>query len=261
MARREKLFFILASVFISALVMANIIGITKFFEFRVPLWGYTVAVPIGIIPYPVTFLATDLISELYGRRRASFVVFVGFLMNVFLILVCWIARVAPESESWRRAIETSAADPTTGKELWHAWVYPYVWTLIAAGVFASMTAYLVAQFIDVQLYHFWRRLTKGRHLWLRNNASTMCSQLIDSAIIISIIFGDAAARGELRISSPFGGEARGYAALGVYIFNAYMFKFFFAAFDTPLMYFFAWLLRPHVGAPDAGERAYDGESG
>ena len=254
MERREKVFFILASLFISALVMANIIGITKFFEFRVPLWGYTVQVPVGIIPYPVTFLATDLISELYGRRRANWVVFVGFLMNVFLIAVCWVAQAAPFSGDWLGQIETGAAAGRA--EPWHRDVYPYIWNLIGMGVFASMVAYLVAQLVDVQLYHFWRGMTRGKHLWLRNNASTMCSQLIDSTVIICLIFGSAAMAGELEAESPFGGRASGLAALGVFIFNAYIFKFFFAAFDTPFMYLFTSLLRPYVGDPDPGERRY-----
>ncbi len=251
MERREKIFFILASVFISALVMANIVGITKFFAFRVPFWGHEVSVPVGILPYPITFLATDLISELYGRRRASFVVFVGFLMNLLLIAVCAVGKWVPDSEDWR----------STLTESWHGDVYPYVWGFIWIGVQGSMAAYLVAQLLDVQLFHFWKRLTKGKHLWLRNNASTMCSQLIDSTIVISYVFGSAAAAGKLSASNPFGeGTVAGYTALAVFIFNAYIFKFFFAAFDTPIVYLLRHILSPHVGGPDPGEERYGADS-
>ncbi len=159
MARREKLFFVLASVFVSSLVMANIIGLTKFFEFRVPLWGYTVMVPVGILPYPVTFLATDLICELYGRRRANFIVFVGFLMNVFLIAVCGLGHWFDDSTVWQSQLE----------EPWHDQVYPRMWGFVWIGVQGSMAAYLVAQFVDVQLFHLWKRVTRGKHFWLRNN--------------------------------------------------------------------------------------------
>ncbi|MCZ6795289.1 MAG: queuosine precursor transporter [Planctomycetota bacterium] len=250
MERREKIFFVLASVFVSSLVMANIIGITKFFEFRVPLWGHTVMVPVGILPYPVTFLATDLISELYGRKRASYVVLVGFLMNLFLIGVCGLGEVMSVSEVWR----------STLSEAWHEDVYPLVWGYIWIGVQGSMAAYLVAQLVDVQLFHIWKKLTRGKHFWLRNNASTMCSQFIDTTIITLYVFGARAQEGELQAGSPFGdGMVSGYTALLVFIFNAYLFKLFFAAFDTPFAYLFRSVLRRHVGGPDPGEERYGNE--
>lgn len=243
---REKVFFILSSVFVTALVMANLIGITKFFEFTVPLTTYHVMVPVGIIPYPLTFLATDLLSELYGRRRANFVVLVGFLMNVLLIFICWIGDVVPASPDWH----------VTLSEPWHANVYPRIWTMLRIGVFGSMVAYLVAQLVDVQLFHYWKRVTKGKHLWLRNNASTMTSQLIDSSIILTIVFYEPLVEGKLTATSPWSGEAvYGGAALGVHILNAYLFKLVFAAADTPFAYLFRALLQPIVGTLDEDEIA------
>ena len=235
----------------ASLVMANIIGITKFWAFTVPLWNYEVQVPVGILPYPVTFLATDLVCELYGRRRANFLVLVGFLMNLFLLLVCWVGHAVPDSESWRNFVLSDPAQPD-----WYTQVFERVWSLMVLGVAGSMAAYTVAQFVDVQLFHFWKRLTRGKHLWLRNNASTMLSQLVDTTIIICILFGQSALDGELSIASPFGGQAVGLAALGVFIFNGYLFKVFFAAFDTPLVYLGRRLLAPLVGGPDPGEPRY-----
>ncbi|MEM7230714.1 MAG: VUT family protein, partial [Planctomycetota bacterium] len=92
------------------------------------------------------------------------------------------------------------------------------------------------------------------------NASTMASQLVDSSIILWFIFGGQAADGTLEADSPFGGEKMtGYAALGVFVFNAYLFKAFFAAFDTPLAYLFKALLKPAVGGLDEGETQYEND--
>ena len=92
MPSSEKLFLLLASVFIGALVMANIIGISKF----VNLFG--LIIPVGVLPYPATFLATDLISEMYGRKRANYVVLVGFIVNIFIIAMVTLGEYAPMAE-------------------------------------------------------------------------------------------------------------------------------------------------------------------
>jgi len=89
-----------------------------------------------------------------------------------------------------------------------------------------MIAYLVAQTVDVRLFHFWKKLTKGKHLWLRNNASTTVSQLVDSTAILSILY----------MAGNLGNDVTTVGALVILIINSYLFKFFFALFDTPLFY-------------------------
>jgi uncharacterized integral membrane protein (TIGR00697 family) len=98
---------------------------------------------------------------------------------------------------------------------------------------ASMIAYLIAQSVDVRLYHFWKRLTKGKHLWLRNNASTTVSQLVDSTAIITILY----------LAGNLGDAIDNVGAVIILILNSYLFKFFFALFDTPLMYLGVRLLK------------------
>jgi uncharacterized integral membrane protein (TIGR00697 family) len=102
----------------------------------------------------------------------------------------------------------------------------------------SLTAYLLAQLIDVQLFHFWRRLTRGRHLWLRNNGSTMISQLVDS-VTVNVIF-------LYRNPTVFNGTFRDL--LGI-IFWVYLVKVVIAAADTPLCYLAVWATRRVTGAP------------
>ncbi|HCT51208.1 MAG TPA: hypothetical protein DF712_01995, partial [Balneola sp.] len=101
--QRDVLFLSLSGIFLTALVLGNVIGTTKFvtiFSFSLPEWVqsftpslvrdgslYTMSVPAGVIAYPFTFLATDLISELFGRKKAQLVVWVGFFMNFFMLLL------------------------------------------------------------------------------------------------------------------------------------------------------------------------------
>lgn len=203
----EKLFIILAGIFISALVMANIIGITKF----VNLFG--LIIPVGVLPYPATFLATDLISEIYGKKRANFVVLTGFIVSVFILLMVTFGHFAP------------MADVTQQPEL-----YEGIFGYMVRGTAASMVAYIAAQFIDVHLFHFWKRLTKGKHLWLRNNFSTMTSQLVDSTAVIVLTFY---------------GTMGGWEIVQT-IFYSYIFKFMAAALDTPLAYIGRYLIQKHI---------------
>ena len=104
-----------------------------------------------------------------------------------------------------------------------------VFTLPGTLVLGSMTAYLVAQLLDVRLYHFWRRVTAGKHLWLRNNGSTWVSQWVDTLIVNSIFLG-------FGLGIPWG-------VVFEIIVTIYVFKVVLAALDTPLIYLVVGLLR------------------
>jgi len=214
-------------------VLGNVIGTTKFvtiFTLELPTWlqaltpelvrngsSYTMSVPAGVIAYPFTFLATDLVSELFGRKRAQMLVWVGFGMNVFMLLLMSINHWLPNS-----------AGVSGGLDLFEG-----VYQFMVGNTIASMIAYLIAQSVDVRLYHFWKRLTKGKHLWLRNNASTTVSQLVDSTAIITILY----------LAGNLGDAIDSVGAVVILIINSYLFKFFFALFDTPLMYLGVRLLQ------------------
>ena len=89
--RRKRVFLVLAGVFLSAMTLLNVIGITKFVQLG-PLAG-----AVGVLPYPITFLCTDLISELYGKSRANFLVTVGLFINGFILLVMTAGQYATSS--------------------------------------------------------------------------------------------------------------------------------------------------------------------
>lgn len=200
---QERVFIACAGVFIASLVACNLI-FQKFFYWS-PFGIYTFELSVGILPYPITFLVTDIISEIYGKKRADQVVITGFIASVLVMGLVLIAQAAPATE-W-----SPVSDETFSK----------VFGLSAPAVLASMAAYLLAQFIDIRLFHFWKRMTHGRHLWLRNNASTICSQLVDTMTVITLLCIAGVIEWEM------------WMAL---IVNGFLFKMLFALIDTPVCY-------------------------
>jgi uncharacterized integral membrane protein (TIGR00697 family) len=219
--RRERVFLGLAGFFLGTLAFLNILGISRFLHVGTLGHGenaWVFAVAVGVLPYPVTFLCTDFISELYGRRRANFVVWIGLLLNVWVVFVLWLGGVLPGF---------SEIDPTTGMPPRDAydWVYFRIRQLTFGAVTASMIAYMAAQFCDVYLFHFWKRLTRGRHLWLRNNGSTLVSQMVDTSAVILITHFYAHAL-------PVRDEAPLWPQLLTFIATGYAFKLVIALLDT-----------------------------
>ena len=220
MHSRDKIFLLLSSIFISSLIIANLIGITKFVNI------YGLSIPVGMLSYPVTFLCTDLISELYGRKHANFLVWVGLLMNVFLVTLVTLGYFLPADAGWLKSIKGDVVALGT---------FNNVYSLMARATIASMVAYLIAQFCDVYFYHFFKRITNNKHLWLRNNASTMTSQLIDTLAVMFITF-----YGKLPISE-----------IMTFVLFGYLFKVIAAALDTPFMYLGVRILKPKVELDNA----------
>ena len=229
-ARRERVFLVLAGLFLGTLAMLNILGILRFIklgELETATWGtLTFAVAVGVLPYPVTFLCTDLISELYGQARANAVVWMGLVLNGWVLFILWLGGVLPGFET---------IDPATGKLVLDAAnrepVFYEVRTFAFGATLASMIAYMAAQFTDVWLFHFWKRLTGGKHLWLRNNGSTMVSQIVDSTSVILITWWVGGLAAILNAESPIAGQ------LFLLILTGYAFKFFIALIDTLPFYY------------------------
>ena len=100
-ARRERVFLVLAGLFLGSMTMLNILGVSRFLDASFTWFGVEIplVLAVGVLPYPITFLCTDFISELYGRRRANWVVGVGLLLNVWVIGILWLGRALPGSDS------------------------------------------------------------------------------------------------------------------------------------------------------------------
>ena len=197
--KRQRVFVILAAVFIGSMTLLNVVGITRFIQLG-PL-----SLAVGVLPYPLTFLCTDLISELYGKKKASLVVWIGFVINLFMILVVFLGYKIPSVPTevqppWQTLFLAKPVPLANGEVVTGSIdVFHIIYACTVGSVFASMMAYLAAQFCDVQLFHFWKELTKGKHLWLRNNFSTIVSQLVDSFMVIAITFGAVWWRGDMGI--------------------------------------------------------------
>ncbi|MCB9897540.1 MAG: queuosine precursor transporter [Planctomycetes bacterium] len=268
----EHGYLVIASLFIAMLMLTNIIG-TKLFALPLDLpvlggvlraaqraieWllpgegvGDSLTLTAGIVTYPITFLCTDIVSEVYGRRRADRMVVLGFAASVLMLGCLWMGKSLPPSDFWTVPERlTGAFHPDvlavgadgTSYGTAQAAQAAYAFTFDAPGVllFASMLAYLVAQLVDNRLFHFWRGLTKGRHLWFRNNASTTISQLVDTAIVNGIF---------LR----FYFEMEWPRILGI-ILAVYAVKFLLALADTPLCYLGVWWVGRYARASRVSPR-------
>ena len=215
---KDQFYIILAGIFIASLLTCNLIA-NKFVT--VDLGFKVFIVSAGILPYPLTFLVTDLISELYGQRKANLVVFSGFIASMFVLLFLWLG-------SQFEAIPGSIVNDSTYNS-----VFQNAWRLIAA----SMVAYLFAQFVDVRIFHFWKKLTNGKHLWLRNNGSTVVSQLVDTTLVICILFAGVWETDEILSA----------------IRDGWLFKMLMALIDTPIIYGIIHLLKGRIDIAEIEE--------
>lgn len=218
--RREMVFILFSGLFLGSLAMLNILGISRFIDLSFTIFGMHVpfVVFVGVLPYPITFLCTDFISEFYGKRRANMVVWMGLLLNIWVIFIIWLGGVLPpQPEIIPETGLPPEGDPNR--------IFFAVRKLTFGATAASMIAYLTAQFVDVHVFHLLRKLTKGRHLWLRNNGSTLTSQLVDSFAVVLITYYYAKA---ITISP---GE-NVYQTLIILIASNYVFKMVSALIDT-----------------------------
>ncbi|MEX2485337.1 MAG: queuosine precursor transporter [Brumimicrobium sp.] len=242
--RREIVFLILSGLFLGSLTMLNILGVSRFVDLSD--WvglsansSVTFSIAIGVLPYPITFLCTDFISEIYGRKRANRVVWVGLLLNIWILLVLWFG-------GWLDAPENLQADGTLPLKIVdgeivepHGYAFYSIRSLAFGATIASMIAYITAQFIDVHIFHFFKKATKGKKLWLRNNGSTLISQLVDSISVILITHYFA---GGLPIKE--GSDV--YPQLMAFIISAYLFKVVVALLDTIPFYIGTKFLRNYL---------------
>ncbi len=215
----QNIYLILAGMFIAALVASNLI-FQKFFYWN-PFGWFRFEISVGILPYPITFLITDIISEIYGKKKANQVVVAGIIASVFSMGIIYISNIVPATD-W---------SPVKNDTFTH------VFGLSPVAVLASMMAYLFAQFIDIRIFHFWKAKTKGKHLWLRNNFSTFSSQLIDTLTVLLLLCSFGVIEWEF---------------FGKLLLSGFLFKIIIAALDTPILYIFVYAFRQKFGLK-AGE--------
>lgn len=158
--RKQRLFVWLAGVFVSALIVGDLIG-GKFFRV------HGLDLSVGMIPFPLTFVLTDVINEFYGQDGARRITFVGLGMAVFVFAVINIALMLPVSPESPMPQELFARAFGWSSRL-------YV---------ASLTAYVIGQLLDISIFQLFLRVTGHRYLWLRATGSTVVSQAIDTLVV------------------------------------------------------------------------------
>ena len=204
----DRIYLILAALFIASLVTSNLIFQKFFYWYPFQLEVFDVKlfeVSVGLLPYPITFLITDILSEIYGKRKANEVVIAGIFASFFSLLIIYVSKEVPAT-SWSQVNDSTFIE---------------VFGAAPLAVLASMLAYLFAQFIDIRVYHFWKNLTQGKHLWLRNNFSTFSSQFIDTMTVLLLLCSF-----DIIDWSKFWGL----------LLSGVLFKMIIAALDTPLLY-------------------------
>lgn len=219
-------------VYVVVAVIGANIQVLKVVSFSV----YPDPVGLGTILFASTYLCTDILAERYGPAAARKAVLLGFAGYLFFTAMIMLALgFAPLTA------EQAGAD--------YAWALPVhghmeaLFTPAPALFAASMVAYFVSQYHDIWLYELLRRLTGGRMLWMRNNASTMISALIDNIVFNSLAFVIFAA-------DPLPWNA----VIFTYILGTYWLRLVLAALDTPFIYLaLRWTPRP--GAEPEAARA------
>ena len=200
----DRTYILLLSVFIGCITIASVLA-----NKIITVSG--LYVPAGVLAYSVTFICTDVISEIWGRDRANATILGGFVALVAVLLLVQLSMAWPKAPFWDNDDAFRSVLGATSRI-----------------IVASFIAYLVSQYHDVWAFHFWKRITNHRHLWLRNNFSTAVSQFLDSFIFITIAF-------------------YGVMPIGSLIVGQWIVKMAIAALDTPVVYMIVFLIRRKCG--------------
>lgn len=229
----EYVYLIIATLFISSMAIINVLSTSRFIQFSLPgLSAFEFTIPVGLLPYPLTFLCTDVVCELYGKKRASQLVALGFLANVWVFFVMWGSGLLPN-------VPPMAYNGELPNPLDDQFAFYRIRQLCLTSIGASMLAYLVAQNIDVALFHTLKKWTRGKHLWLRNNVSTMSSQFVDTLIVLSVCEW-------ITHSLPIDPNLPFWGQFFSIVFSCYLLKCLMALSDTLPCYLLVALLRKRI---------------
>jgi uncharacterized integral membrane protein (TIGR00697 family) len=219
MEKQTKLYTVLSGIFLSALILAEITG-GKLIQLAVAE-GFVFTMTMGVVPFPVTFIVTDIINEYYGRKGIRFVTFVGMGMILLVLLILQIDM----------AIPAAAISPVKDAE------FNSVFGVSGRIILGSLAAYLIGQLIDISVFHYLREKTGTRLLWLRATGSTIVSQFIDSFVVLFIAFSGRLAFEQI-------------AEIGI---TNYVYKFLIAVAITPVLYLVHSVIDRYLGK-DVAER-------
>ncbi|MBN8644167.1 MAG: queuosine precursor transporter, partial [Planctomycetes bacterium] len=173
---QTRLYLWLTGVFVTSLVLANVIGV-KLFRFELTLtadWTVPISHTAGMLPFPITFLLTDLLNEYYGKKAARRVTWIAFAMAAFAFVLIWAARALPTLEGIPGTADAGSFETVFGSS--------------SVMYIASILAFLVGSMLDIGIFGVFKRLTGQKLVWLRTTGSTVISQVFDSFVVTWLFF-------------------------------------------------------------------------
>jgi uncharacterized integral membrane protein (TIGR00697 family) len=232
-SKKEKLFFALGAFFVTNAIVAEIIGGKLIvlgstdiqFSLNLGLFATQVGpfiLSVGVFPWPIVFLSTDLINEYFGKEGVRRITNIGVIMIVYTFLIIYLTMI-PQAAEGISPVTDQAYKQVLSQSMW-----------IIVG---SITAFIVSQIVDVVVFHMFRQRTGGRYLWVRATGSTIVSQLIDSVVILGIAFY---LPGKINLSQYLG-----------FAITNYSYKVLIAILITPLIYLGHDLIDRYLGKDEA----------
>lgn len=230
---RTRLYLWLTGVFVTSLVLANVIGV-KLFRFELTLtadWTVPISHTAGMLPFPITFLLTDLLNEYYGKKAARRVTWIAFAMAAFAFVLVWAARALPTLEGIPGTADARSFETVFGSS--------------SVMYIASILAFLVGSMLDIGIFGMFKRLTGQKFVWLRTTGSTVISQVFDSFVVTWLFFQG--------LPLLLGQQTAGFDFVLKTAATGYVLKFFIAVALTPGIYLGRWAIRRWFGMTPAAE--------
>ncbi len=213
--RQERVFLVICGIFFGTLGIINLLGVSRFIDV-----GFTwhpqkipFALPLGLLSYPILLLCTNLIAEFFGKERAQFIVWLGLLVNLWILAILWIAGHLPPEIPLQA--NTHLPEQTHPDYAFYA-----IRKLALSAIVGSTIAYIITQTLEVHLFQYYKQKTQGKYLWLRYNISAFCSQLIDTFLVVGITFFLSGTTPTVGNEAPL--------SLGFVILSCYLYKIFIA---------------------------------
>jgi len=223
---KTTLYIWLTGVFVTCLLMANVLGV-KLFAFKIALGGYTIPVEhtVGMLPFPITFVLTDLLNEYYGMKAARRVTWIAFAMASIAFVLIYVGRVMPILEGIPGTADRASFENVFGSS--------------SLMYLASIIAFLIGSMLDIFTFGIFKRATKGKMVWLRATGSTVISQIFDSFVITFVFF--------IVLQKAVGNEPASFDFVLKTAATGYILKFVIAIGLTPVIYLGRWLIHTRLG--------------
>ncbi len=223
---RTRLYIWLTGVFITCLLMANVLGV-KLFAFKIVLGSMTIPVEhtVGMLPFPITFVLTDLLNEYYGMKAARRVTWIAFFMAAIAFVLIYLGRIMPILEGIPGTADRNSFENVFGSS--------------SLMYLASIIAFVIGSMLDIFTFGLFKKATKGKMVWLRATGSTVISQVFDSFVVTFVFF--------IVLQKVVGKEPASFSFVLKTAATGYILKFVLAIALTPAIYLGRWLIHTRLG--------------